>query len=111
MMPVEEAIEQARDWARDNQRKSVYAANALVYIDAIPQNRLMADRIGMSRVIADAAQYAYVLCNLGSWRGELARECKAVIKAHADMVKVEEARDPSRVAIKAAIERRRHERG
>ena len=110
MIPIDQAIARARDWACTHQ-ESVYAANALAYIDSIQHNRLMADRIGMSRVRADATQYAYVLCNLGSWRGELARECKAAIKAHADMVKVEEIRDTSRAAIKAAIEGGRHERG
>ncbi len=81
MMPVEEAIEQARDWARDNQRKSVYAASALAYIDAIPQNRAEGEHLGMSQDGADSIQLSYVLSNLGSWRGENARECKAVIKA------------------------------
>ena len=76
----EDAIREAFLWARSNRHKSVYADAAYVYINGINVNRLRAEVAGMSQNHADRIQLNYVMCNLGPWHGEMARECKVVLK-------------------------------
>lgn len=76
----EDAIREAFKWAVNNRYKSVYAAAAYEYIGAINLNRQEGEAMGLSQNHADRIQLNYIMCNLGSWHGELARECKVVLK-------------------------------
>lgn len=76
----ETAIREAYQWARSNRNTSVYASAAYEYIAAFHANRLEGVAQGRSQNEADRIQLLYIMNNLQPWRGELARECKVVLK-------------------------------
>ena len=69
------ALDEVEKWAR--QSKSYYAPYALTYIHAIPNAIAEYGGHGLQ------SQLNYVLANLNGWRGETAKESKAVIKKYA----------------------------
>lgn len=76
-MTLPEALAEARKYAMTNRYKSIYAANALAYIDTIE----LAEQLG-----ADKTHLLYILGNLQGWHGEIAREAKKVMKEASKMV-------------------------
>jgi hypothetical protein len=61
--------------ASKSNRWPAAAANAKVYIEAIPMNR----EYDPSKDTADKTQLLYVLSNLTYWRGDIARASKVVL--------------------------------
>ena len=73
------ALNEVEKWA--GQSKSSYAPYALTYIYAIPNAIEEYGGEGLQ------SQLEYVLANLNGWRGETAKESKAVIKKYASLVR------------------------
>ena len=69
------ALDEVEKWA--GQSKSDYAPYALTYIHAIPNAIEEYGGQGLR------VQLNYVLANLNGWRGETAKESKAIIKKYA----------------------------
>ena len=69
------ALNEVEKWA--GQSKSYLAPYALTYIHAIPNAIAEYGGHGLQ------SQLNYVLANLNGWRGETAKESKAVIKKYA----------------------------
>ena len=80
VIPYSVALDNARRWAQKHASTSADAAIALTYINAVPEAKQRAMRVGTSEVEAERTQLIYVLSNLGSWRGPEARSSKAAIK-------------------------------
>lgn len=78
------ALRSAYRWASDPKRRASNArANAAaVYIEAIPENRNWEAQTPAGRDRADATQLNYILSNLQYWKGDEARETKAVLKSY-----------------------------
>jgi hypothetical protein len=75
-MTVDEAIKAARENVTDEY--------AVAYLDALPQ----AIEMGGADLVSDAdhalkVNILYALNNMKSWRGDVAREAKAVLKQYA----------------------------
>ena len=68
------ALNEVEKWA--GQSKSYYAPYALTYIHAIPNAIAEYGGEGLQ------SQLNYVLANLNGWRGETAKESKAIIKKY-----------------------------
>jgi len=79
-MTYQEALKCARDWAASNCHKSGYAAAALSYIDAMDLAKREAQAMGFKPEHGERTQLLYILANLTTWRGPLAREAKEAIK-------------------------------
>ena len=79
-MTYEEALRTAREWAATNYQKSGYAAAALAYIDAMDLAKREAQAMGLKSEYGERTQLLYILANLTTWRGPLAREAKEAIK-------------------------------
>ena len=73
------ALDEVEKWA--GQSKSYYAPYALTYIHAIPNAIEEYGGEGLQ------TQLNYVLANLNGWRGETAKESKAIIKKYANLVR------------------------
>ena len=73
------ALNEVEKWA--GQSKSYYAPYALTYIHAIPNAIEEYGGEGLQ------SQLNYVLANLNGWRGETAKESKAIIKKYANLVR------------------------
>ena len=73
------ALDEVEKWA--GQSKSSYAPYALTYIHAIPNAIEEYGGEGLQ------TQLNYVLANLNGWRGETAKESKAIIKKYANLVR------------------------
>ncbi len=55
---------------------------AQTYLRAIPQAIAEAESLGATENASLRLQLKYVLCNLGTCRGETARRCKAIFKRY-----------------------------
>jgi len=80
-MTYEEAMLEARKWAEGLKDRSVLAAAAYEYILALPVAVEEARMMGLPPEEGERTQLIYILANLGSWRGDVAREAKKAIRA------------------------------
>ena len=71
---LNKALNEVEKWAE--QSNSTYAPYALTYINAIPLAIAEYGEHGLQ------SQLNYVLANLNGWRGEKAKESKAIIKEY-----------------------------
>lgn len=79
-MEYREALREAKVWSTSGN----YSANkeaAKAYINAMPLAKDEAIQMGLGSDEGEKVQLLYITCNLGSWRGEVAKEAKVALKA------------------------------
>jgi len=79
-MTYQQALDYARQWAEATSHRSANAAAALAYIQAMPLAKAEARAIGQPEAEGERVQLLYILSNLTSWRGPLAREAKEALR-------------------------------
>ena len=82
----DQAMDKALTWSQ-TKPYSVYKGAAQAYIEAMPMAEDEGAMMYNSPARGRAVQILYILSNLQGWRGEEAREAKAVLKKQYDQDK------------------------
>ena len=77
-MTVDEAIKEMKQWALLS--KSSNAKYCLSYLEAIPRVIDLAESYNKTAIEGLKIQIEYALSNATGWKGEIAKEAKAVLR-------------------------------